>query len=93
MGFARTLLDDSGKTNYKIITYDGLGHILDLPYFPPTTITNHAFFPKPIQVLMGGDDKLAHTKGQRKLWVDTLQFLRKGLDLKNSIETDSMKEC
>jgi hypothetical protein len=54
-----------------------MGHIVDLPYLPPVHITNHAYFPKPIEVLMGGEDKLAHTKGQIKLWHDTLNFLRR----------------
>ena len=54
-----------------------MGHIVDLPYLPPVHITNHAYFPKPIEVLMGGEDKLAHTNGQIKLWHDTLNFLRR----------------
>ena len=54
-----------------------MGHIVALPYLPPVHITNHAYFPKPIEVLMGGEDKLAHTKGQIELWHDTLNFLRR----------------
>ena len=33
---------------------------------------------------MGGEDKLAHTKGQIKLWHDTLDFLRRDTTLKFS---------
>ena len=61
-----------------------MGHIIDLPYLPPVHVTNHAYFPKPIEVLMGGEDKLAHTKGQIKLWHDTLDFLRRDTTLKFS---------
>ena len=70
-------MEESGKKNYKIHTYEGMGHIIDIPYFPPVSVTNHAYFPKPIEVLMGGEDKLAHTQGQIKLWQDSLNFLRK----------------
>ena len=70
-------MQKSGKENYRICIYEGMGHIIDLPYLPPVHVTNHAYFPKPIEVLMGGEDKLAHTKGQIKLWHDTLAFLRR----------------
>ena len=75
--FAEKLLKEAGKTNYQICIYEGMGHIVDLPYLPPVHITNHAYFPKPIEVLMGGEDKLAHTRGQIQLWNDTLDFLRR----------------
>lgn len=82
--YAKDLLQESGKENYRICIYEGMGHIIDLPYLPPVHVTNHAYFPKPIEVLMGGEDKLAHTKGQIKLWHDTLDFLRRDRTLEFS---------
>ena len=83
--FAEELLKEAGKTNYQICIYEGMGHIVDLPYLPPVHITNHAYFPKPIEVLMGGDDKLAHTRGQIQLWNDTLNFLRRPSTLSSNL--------
>ena len=74
-----------------------MGHIIDLPYLPPVHITNHAYFPKPIEVLMGGEDKLAHTKGQIKSCQDTLTFLKKdskgefGVDVVNDLISEINK--
>ena len=35
---------------------------------------------------MGGEDKLAHTKGQIQLWQDTLDFLRRDTSLEFSTD-------
>ena len=75
MNFAKELLHESGKMNYQVNNYKGMGHLIDLPFLPPRHISHISYFPKPTEVMMGGDDKLAHTTGQIELWNDTLNFL------------------
>merc|ERR1712241_670247 len=86
--FAKELLHESGKLNYQINKYKGIGHLVDIPYFPPRTVAHISYFPKPIEVLMGGEDIFAHTAGQIELWDDTLKFLRGGSRFK--IANDEM---
>ena len=40
-------MKEAGKTNYVIKKYPGLGHLVDIPFLPPATTTNHPLFPKP----------------------------------------------
>jgi hypothetical protein len=73
---AEELMIEAGKNNYKILKYPGLGHLLDLPFAPPTTITNHALFPKGSKLIMGGDDLQKHAHAQTLAWRHIVEFLR-----------------
>ena len=72
-------MQDSGKTNYKSDFYKGLGHLIDLPFSPATTISNHAMFPKPYVLVMGGTNLIAHGRSQEKIWTDLKQFFLQNL--------------
>ena len=67
---------ESGKSNYKILKYPGLGHLLDLPFAPPTILTNHALFPKGSKLIMGGNDLEQHAEAQQLAWKEIVKFLR-----------------
>jgi len=79
MNLAEKVMKEAGKTNYDIIIHDGLGHLIDLPFSPPTTITNHALFPKPFLLEMGGYDIIKHGMAQEKIWHELLSFYKKNL--------------
>ena len=78
--YGKELMSESGKTNYKILRYPGLGHLIDLPFAPPATTTNHALFPKPNKLVMGGDDIWSHAHAQEAVWQELLQFFRQSSD-------------
>ncbi len=67
-------MKEAGKTNFECCTYPGLGHLIDLPFFPPTTITNHALLPKGVQCAMGGDNLEQHGNAQEQVWTKLLQY-------------------
>ena len=72
-------MKEAGKTNFKLSIHEGLGHLIDLPFSPPTTITNHALFPKPYTLEMGGYDSVKHGIAQEKIWLELLSFYKKHL--------------
>ena len=71
---AKELMLANGKTNFEIAIYDGLGHLIDLPFSPPTTKEKHAVFPKHILIQMGGEDLVKHGQAQEKIWAKLLHF-------------------
>ena len=77
--WAEKLMIGANKSNYEIQIYSGLGHLIDLPFSPPTTISNHAMFPKPIMLEYGGTDVIRHGKAQEKIWQNILTFFFKHL--------------
>ena len=44
------------KTNYQLSFHDGLGHLIDSSFAPPTLVSNHPLFPKPLKLEMGGNN-------------------------------------
>ena len=78
--FAKHLVEKEHKTNCEIISYEGLGHLVDLPYTPPCAISSHPHFPHPTQVLYGGTKRQIHASAQEKVWHDSLQFFRRSLN-------------
>ena len=46
----------AGKSNYQISIHEAAGHLVDLPFCPPSTTQNHPLFPKPYVLQVGGDD-------------------------------------
>ena len=72
-------MKEAGKTNYEISINEGVGHLIDLPFCPPTTLTNHPLFPKPFVLQVGGDDIIKHGKGQERLWSHLLTFFKSHL--------------
>ena len=64
------------KSNFDVKIYEGLGHITETPFAPPTQICFHPLFPKPIQLEFGGKDPILHGMAQEQIWKDTLTFLR-----------------
>ena len=72
-------MKEAGKTNYEISIHEGVGHLIDLPFCPPTTISNHPLFPKPIVLQVGGDDIIKHGEAQEKIWNNLLSFFDRNL--------------
>ena len=79
MRFAKKLMAAEGKTNYELISYEGLGHLIDLPFFPPCTLQNHPMLPYPMKLWYGGTNKQLHAQSQEEVWSDTLRFFSKCL--------------
>ena len=52
------------------------GHLIDLPFSPPTTISPHVLFLKPYLLEMGGFDLLKHGQAQEKIWIELLRFFK-----------------
>jgi hypothetical protein len=77
--FGKRLMDNAGNNNYEISIYKGLGHLVDLPFSPPTTVSNHALFPKPFKLVMGGDNVEQHGQAQEKIWTQLLNYFKKHL--------------
>ncbi len=67
-------MKSAGKNNLKSNIYEGVGHLIDLPFSPPTTLSNHAMFPKPLVLQMGGDDIIKHGKAQESIWSELIDY-------------------
>ncbi len=74
--YTEEVIKKSSKTNCEVCIYDGLGHLVDLPFSPPTSVTNHVLFPRPIKALMGGTNVLKHGQSQEQSWLKILHFLK-----------------
>ena len=72
-------MKEAGKTNYQISLHEGAGHLIDLPFSPPTIISNHALVPKPFVLEHGGDDIIKHRQAQEKIWSELLAFFNNNL--------------
>ena len=68
-----------GKQNYQLNAYEGLGHLIDTPFAPATTLARHPLFPKSYQVHMGGTDPIKHGKSQEKVWKDLIHYFHTNL--------------
>lgn len=68
-----------GKTNYEIVNYDNVGHLIDLPYTPIVTTGMHPLLPKGMLVDFGGtsDDKTAYAKDLELIWKKIFNFFDK----------------
>ena len=73
---AEKLMKKAGKTNFELSIHEGLGHLIDLPFSPPTTIINHVLVPKPFLLEMGGCDTIKHGMAQEKIWTELLSFYK-----------------
>ena len=65
------------KTNYQLSFHDGLGHLIDSSFAPPTLVSNHPLFPKPLKLEMGGNNLIQHGQSQEIIWNECIQFLEK----------------
>ena len=72
-------MKESGKENFKLSIHEGLGHLIDLPFSPPTTFLNHVLVPKPVLLDHGGHDIIKHGMAQEKIWKDLLSFYEDNL--------------
>ena len=70
-------MDNIGKTNYEVIKYPGIGHLVDVPYMPPCLMSNHPVDPS-LRVLFGGDT-LLQSISQDKMWKKIFSFFKKTL--------------
>merc|ERR1719273_984408 len=77
---AEKLMKEAGKTNFQLSIHEGLGHLIDLPFSPPTTIINHVLVPKPFLLEMGGCDTIKHGMAQEKIWTELLSFYKECLN-------------
>ncbi len=79
---ARAHLDAHGKSNYRILRYPGLGHLLDPPFSPVTSASTHPLVPPPVMLDCGGGaDPAAHSYAQEDSWQQMLHFYRTALEL------------
>ena len=70
---------DVQRTNYEILKYPGLGHILDAPYTPCFEKTSHALAPQGISVYFGGKNRKAHAMQQVQVWNAVISFFNQSL--------------
>lgn len=79
---AAELMEQAGKTNFEVVTLEGMGHMCHLPYSPGVFTTLHPLAPPGVRLFMGGQDTpIQHHKGQEKAWKKAVQFLSDKLDL------------
>ena len=71
---AENLMNKAGKSNYQISTHEGAGHLIDLPFCPPSTLTKHPLFPKKTLLQCGGEDTIKHGQGHEILSQCFLNF-------------------
>jgi hypothetical protein len=76
---AENLMNKAGKSNYQISTHEGAGHLIDLPFCPPSTLTKHPLFPKKTLLQCGGEDTIKHGQGQENFWMEILTFFKSNL--------------
>ncbi len=70
-----------GKTNFRVLKYSGLGHLVDIPYAPVTYQSLHPLVPPPMMLVTGGHDLAKHSFGQEDSWTKTLEFFKLSLQL------------
>ena len=63
------------KPKYEVETLAGVGHLIELPNSPPTSLSNHVLFPRN-QVIMGGSNIKLHSVGQLTAWRKILDFFQ-----------------
>lgn len=80
---AKFKMDSVKKTNYEILKYPGLGHLVDAPYMPPCTTDFHPLLPLDFKVYFGGKDKQFHSQQQVELWQKVISFFQDSLVTKN----------
>lgn len=79
-GMAQSILEKSGKQNYKISRFPELGHFPELPYFPISCYDNHVLVPKGVKMYLGGGDrKDLVSKEIVALWKEIVEFFDKSL--------------
>ena len=72
-------MKEAGKSSCQISILEGAGHLIDLPFSPPTTLSNHPMFPKPFVLEQGGEDIIKHGQAQEKIWSELLTFFNHNL--------------
>ncbi|XP_071749584.1 peroxisomal succinyl-coenzyme A thioesterase-like [Lepeophtheirus salmonis] len=75
---AETRAKESGKNNFELVVYPGMGHFVRLPFTPLTKYTAHPLLPKGVLVYYGGEPNL-QAKGQENAWHKKIQFFKKSL--------------
>ncbi len=77
---AERLLREAGKTNFEIFRAPHAGHLCELPYTPPLTVTRHPAISREYYAEYGGAENPAgHVRGQQDMWVRTLDFFKEKL--------------
>jgi len=76
---AEGLMKDAGKTNYSVICYPGLGHLIDLPYSPPAIASFHPLAPAGVKIYMGGKNTQMHVQAQIDIWRKIIKFFKEKL--------------
>jgi len=71
---ARKICEYSGRSNFSMKTYPGMGHALDAPFAPISTAILRADAPKGTMVYLGGKDKKEASRSQLKCFYDIVQF-------------------
>ena len=78
-------MKEADKSNYQISIHEGAGHLIDLPFCPPITLTKHPLFPKKMVLQCGGEDTIKHGKAQENIWMEILTFFETSLRTWNAI--------
>ena len=67
------------ELHYQNYSNQGAGHLIDLPFCPPSSLTKHPLFPKETLLQCGGDDIIKHGQAQEKIWKELLIFFKHNL--------------
>ena len=72
--FAAERMLAHGRTNFKVVKLEGMGHLVDTPYAPPCTIAPHIVAPGHLFYYGGGDDVRLHWQQVGKVWESSVAF-------------------
>ena len=75
--FAKKKMDAVNKTNFEIVKYSGMGHLIDAPYTPPCTISSLIHLKGTFNY--GGGDKRIHALQVVNVWSKVVSFFKKSL--------------
>jgi len=79
---AKEKMDKVGKTNYQIIRYENMGHLIELPYLPICLYDKHPLVPLPgTMVFFGGEDKRKMSDDYIEVWRNVVQYFNKSFGM------------
>lgn len=68
------------ESEYRVVKYPGAGHLLNVPYCPPTFVSLHPLTPKGTVIYMGGEEAVQqHHHAEEHSWEQTVQFFKEKL--------------
>ena len=77
--FAAEKMKAAGMTSLEVAKFPGMGHLVDLPFVPPCTVSFHLFHPNKLFYYGGGRDRGVHCEQVRQTWKTVVNFFRRTL--------------